>query len=274
MKQRNNRIKTGSRDTGPFVGPVVQIASPEIVEMVGVAGFDFVWLDCEHGSFYLDQLVHMLRAADAVGITPFVRVPDSTPSYISRVLDAGAMGVIVPNVETPEQVKSVVSACRYQSGENGGTRGACPGTRASWHQTMDWPSFVQEANRNISAWVLIENMQAVRNIDDILAVEGLDGVVLGPFDLAQAMGYQGQVHHPEVDAVMQGIVTKALARGVDVVASLFSGSPEAMSKERQQWTEMGVKIFSIGSDRRLIVNAMRDRVAAVHTGRPLSATPA
>lgn len=264
MKQRINRIKTGASGAQPLVGPVVQLASPEIVEMAGVAGFDFVWIDCEHGSFYLDQLTHMLRAADAVELTPIVRVPDQSPSFISRVLDAGAMGVIVPNVQTADQVRSVVSACRYQAGDNNGKRGSCPGTRASWHQTTDWPGFVQEANRNISAWVLIENMQAVSNIDEILAVDGLDGIVLGPFDLAQVMGHQGQVHHPEVDAAMREVVIKALAKGVDVVASLFSAQPQAMREERQQWTDMGVKIFSIGSDRRLIINAMRDRADAVH----------
>lgn len=263
MRERINRLKVAKNADKPLIGPVVQLASPEVVEMVGVAGFDFVWIDCEHGSMYMDQLVHMLRAADAVALTPIVRVPDATPSFISRVLDAGALGVIVPNIERADQVRAVVEACRYLIGDNGGKRGSCPGTRASWHQSSDWPSFSEHANENISAWVLIENTQAVNNIDEILAVPGLDGIVLGPFDLAQVMGYPGQVHHPEVDAAMKNVVQKALSKGVDVVASLFSATPDAMRQERAQWSAMGVKHFSIGSDRRLILNAMKERVQAV-----------
>jgi len=263
MRERVNHVKGTRNAKKPLAGPVVQLASPEVVEMVGAAGFDFVWIDCEHGSMYMDQLVHMLRAADAVALTPIVRVPDTTPSFIARVLDAGAMGVIVPNIERADQVQAVVAACRYQIGDNGGKRGSCPGTRASWHQSNDWPNFAQHANDSISAWVLIENTEAVNNIDDILAVPGLDGIVLGPFDLAQVMGYPGQVHHPEVEAAMKGVVKKALNRGVDVVASLFSATPDAMRQERAQWSAMGVKLFSIGSDRRLILNAMKERAQAV-----------
>lgn len=262
MKERINRIKAGTTNR-PMAGPVIQLSSPEVVEMTGAAGFDFAWIDCEHGSMYMDQLVNMLRAADAIGITPLVRVPDASPSFISRVLDAGALGVIVPNLENAGQVKSVVAACRYQIGGNGGKRGACPGTRASWHQSADWSRFSEQANENICAWILIENIEAVRNIDEILAVPGLDGIVLGPFDLAQAMGYPGEVHHPEVESAMQNVVQKAVTRGIDVVASLFSPTPAEMRKERQHWMEMGVRLFSIGSDRRLILNAMQERVAAV-----------
>jgi 4-hydroxy-2-oxoheptanedioate aldolase len=263
MKQRINGVLQRIDNNQLVVGPVVQLASPEVVEMAGVAGFDFVWIDCEHGSLYMDQLPHMLRAADAVGVTPFVRVPDQSPSFIMRVLDAGAMGVIVPNVETADQVRAVVGAARYQSGSNGGYRGACPGTRASWHQASDWGQFMQTANDQVTVWTIIETLKAVDNIDAILEVKGLDAVVLGPFDLAQQLGYPGQVRHPKVVEIQRRIVEKAQVKGVNVVASLFSGDPVGMAEERQDWVGRGIRLFSIGSDRRVIINALRDRVVAV-----------
>lgn len=262
MKQRINLTKTDKKDGKPIIGTVIQLASPELVEMLGACGFDYAWIDCEHGSMHLDHLVQMLRAADATGITAFVRVPDHSPSFISRALDAGAMGIIVPGIENARQLRTVIAASRYQDGDNGGKRGSCPGTRATWHQASDWVSFMRSANRLISVWALIENTQAIENIDEILDVPGLDAIVLGPFDLAQCMGHPGEVHHPEVDAAMENVVARAQSKGVGVVASLFSAHPEDMRRESRAWLDRGVTMFSTGSDRRLIMTAMRERYRA------------
>ncbi|GAA5236689.1 HpcH/HpaI aldolase family protein [Verticiella sediminum] len=265
VKPRTNTVRAGLAEGRLLAGPVMQVASPELIEMAGAAGFDFVWIDCEHGAFHLETAVHMLRAADAVGLTALVRVPDQTPSLIMRVLDAGAQGVVVPNVSDGAQAQAVVDAARYRQDGGSGRRGACPGTRASWHQTEDWPAFSRQANADVLVWVLIESPAAVRNIDEILQVPHLDGVALGPFDLAHDMGFPGEVDHPEVQASLDEVVNRAQERGVEVIASLFSPDPQGMARERARWAARGIRLFSIGSDRRLIVRAMRERRAAIGT---------
>lgn len=234
----------------------MQLASPELIEMAGRNGCDFVIIDCEHGSFYLEGAAEMIRAADAVGITPLVRVPNSDPSYIMRALDAGAMGVVVPNVSTLAQAKIIVSAARYKVGDNGGSRGTCPGTRATWHQTSNWSEFVRWSNENIMVWALIESAAGVNNVDEILSVPTLDAIMMGSFDLAHDMGYPGESLHPKVTEALEGVVSKARDKGVPVVANFFSTSPEGMAQERNRWLAKGVRILSIGSDRRLIHSAM------------------
>lgn len=264
MALRTNALKQSIERGRTVAGPVMQLASPELIEMAGVAGFDFCWIDCEHGSFYLEQAVEMVRAADAVGMPALIRVPNQDPSFIMRALDTGALGVVVPNVSTAEQARAVVSATRYKFGDNGGTRGACPGSRATWHQVSDWKSYAEHSNRQVLAWVLIETLEALRNIEAILAVPGLDAVVLGPFDLAHEMGHAGQVTHPEVAGALDRVADLGRAAGVTVVASFFAATSEGMAAERERWLQRGVHVFSIGSDRRLILNAMRERAAAAH----------
>jgi 4-hydroxy-2-oxoheptanedioate aldolase len=254
--QRVNRVRQTLQEGDIVVGAIMQLASPELIEMAGRNGCDFVLIDCEHGSFYLERAVDLFRAADAIGVTPFVRVPNGDPSFIMRALDSGAMGVVVPNVSTGAQVRTIVSAARYKLGDNGGTRGACPGTRASWHQTSNWKEFVRWSNENIMVWALIEGVAGVSNMDEIVSVAGLDAIMLGAFDLAHDMGYPGESHHPKVTAALDSVVAKARDKGVPVVANFFSTSPEGMSEERDRWLSRGVRIFSIGSDRRLINGAM------------------
>jgi 4-hydroxy-2-oxoheptanedioate aldolase len=228
--------------------------------MAGAAGFNFVILDCEHGSYYLESLVELLRAADSVGITPLVRIPNHDPSFIMRALDAGAMGIVAPNISTATQAKSVIAAARYKQEGNEGNRGACPGTRASWHQTDDWSIHAKQSNQTTLVWALIENKEGVDNIESITSLEGLDGVMLGPFDLAHDLGLLGQVSHPQVIQSFEKVITSAKRHDMPVIASLFGTNKEAMVQERNDWTSKGISIFSIGSDRRLIINAMKDRV--------------
>lgn len=254
--RRVNRVKQTLADGGVAVGAIMQIASPELIEIAGHAGCDFVIVDCEHGSFQLERAVELFRAADAIGVTPIARVPSNDPGFIMRVLDAGAMGVVIPNVCGKEAIERAVSAARYKEGQNNGTRGACPGTRATWHQTTDWKAFVRWSNDNVMVWALIENSEAAGNIDKILGVAGLNAIMIGPFDLAHDMGYPGESLHPQVTAALERVVKRAQDKGIGVVATFFSTTPEAMAQERERWVAKGVRILSIGSDRRLIYTAM------------------
>jgi 4-hydroxy-2-oxoheptanedioate aldolase len=234
----------------------------KVVEMAGSNGCDFVIIDGEHGSFGLESAVAMMRAADAVGVTPLVRVPDSDPVRIMKVLDACAMGVVVANVSGAAQARTAVSAARYKSGDNGGTRGSCPGTRATWHQTGNWRQFAQWSNENVMVWVLIESIAGVANAEEILSVPGLDAVMIGPFDLAHDMGYPGESSHPKVLEALDQVSARAHAKNVPVVANFFAASPEGMAQERARWLSRGVRILSIGSDRRLVCGVLAASVRA------------
>ena len=167
-----------------IAGLYIQTASPDNVEMAAQAGYDYVIIDQEHGSFDLGTTLHMIRAAEATGITPFVRVPDHTRSHIRRVLEAGALGVYVPDVRTEAQARDAVAAAKYRDEGNGGTRGACPTSRATQGRGSDWRGFVEWSNHNVMVSLLIETQAGFDNLDAILAVPGIDAVVLGRFDLA------------------------------------------------------------------------------------------
>lgn len=246
------------------VGLALQLNAPEVAEIAGATGFDFAYFDCEHGAFYIEGLTEMLRAADASGLTPIVRVPNHDPSYIVRVLDAGAMGIIVPNVNTAEQARAVVQAAKYKTGAfPQGTRGACPGSRATWHQTTDWPGFIEWSNRNTTVWALIESEEGVRNAEAIAAVPGLHALMLGQFDLSHAMGLPGQPAHSAVEQACRGVIAAARKAGIEVVASLFSHDPAQMGEEKQKWLDAGCRILAAGSDRRILYNGMTQRMRAL-----------
>lgn len=263
MKKRENLIHSKRAAGDIAMGINVQMASPENVEIIGATGYDFVLLDCEHGSFYLDRVVELCRAADAAGVTPLVRVPDQSAGFIMRALDAGAMGVVVPNISSRAEAEAAVSAAKYKAGSNGGTRGACPSTRAAWHLTSDWPGFVKWANEETVVWLLIESVEGVSRIDEILEVPGIGAIVPGPFDLAHDMGHPGDLRHPAVVEALRGMVRKARHKNVETVAVLLSSSPDELKEEVAFWKEVGATIFWVAGDRRLFTIAARQRMAQV-----------
>jgi 4-hydroxy-2-oxoheptanedioate aldolase len=264
MPQRIHLPLEKLAEGGYSVGLALQLHAPEVVEIAGATGFDFAYFDCEHGSFYLEGLTGLLRAAEASGVTSIVRVPGHDPSFIMRVLDAGAMGVIVPNVNTAEEARAAVCAARYKTSSfPQGARGACPGSRATWHQTTDWPGFIEWSNRNTTVWTLIESEEGVRNAAEIAAVPGVHALMLGPFDLSHAMGLPGQPAHPAVEEACRHVIGAARAAGIEVVASLFSHEPEQMGEEKQTWLDAGCRILAAGSDRRILYNGMSRRMRAL-----------
>lgn len=263
MKLRENRILSKRVGGGIAMGVNLQMSSPELVEIIGATDYDFALFDCEHGSYYLDRVVEMCRAADAAGVTPLVRVPDQSPGFIMRALDAGAMGVVVPNIANAAQARAAVSAAKYKEGENGGCRGACPSTRATWHLTSDWPAYAKLANEQTAVWLLIESMEGVNNLDAILEVPGFSAIVPGPFDLAHDMGFPGDLQNPKVVEAVRGIARKARERNVDTVAVLLASDPAALREEVAFWKSVGASIFWVAGDRRLFTLAARQRMAQV-----------
>lgn len=250
MNYRKNKIKTLLASGKRALGTIIQMASPEIVEAAGYAGYDFVFIDGEHGSFSFDTAVHMLRAAEAAGLVALMRVPDKTPSHIVHALDAGFMGVVVPKVNTKEDMEAIVENARYSPQ---GSRGACPRLRVTRHQTMDMEEFFQWSNENILIWPLIETLEGFENFSKIIEVPGIDAVYLGPTDLSQAMGIPGGNWHPEVVAKLEHMYNMAAAKNIDTIG-LVSGTIEEMQKQARHWLKFGCKMIIATSDRKIVMD--------------------
>jgi 2-keto-3-deoxy-L-rhamnonate aldolase RhmA len=185
---RENRVKKVMKEGGLALGTYVTFADPQVVEIIGLAGYDAAFIDMEHTTFDLNLITEMIRAADLVGITSVVRVPDNDEKLILRLLDAGAEGIIVPHVDGLEGAKRAVDAVRYGPQ---GHRGGAGGTRATRYGTISWEDHIQQSNDEILLSVMTEDQKGIGEVDQIAAVEGIDLVAIGPTDLSQAIGATG-----------------------------------------------------------------------------------
>lgn len=204
MKQRLGRGEAA-------LGCSLMFASPQIVEMLGHAGFHWVLLDCEHGSLSLGDVEIMCMAADAVGITPIARPRTNSAADIQSVLDRGAHGVQVPHVNSANDARRAVAAVKFGPGSG---RGLAAGTRPDrWGLGAKMPDFAAEANAQSLVCVQIEHQAALPNVDAILAVPGIDVFFIGPSDLSQSMGFPGDPKAPPVAQAISETLAKITAAG-------------------------------------------------------------
>lgn len=191
-----------------------------MVEAAGLGGMDFIILDMEHGPASLEAMHHHVRAAVLGGVSPVIRVSGVNAHSIGSALDTGADGVQVPNINSAEQARQAVAAARfYPSGQ----RGMCRFVRAAGFGTQAKSDYFSLANEK-TLILQVEGEEGVRNLDDILAVEGFDVLFVGPYDLSQSVGLPGQVDAPAVLELIQQIARKASAKGVMLGA--FSDEPQ------------------------------------------------
>ena len=208
---RVNVMKATIRSGQPAFGVSVMIPSPQVVEMVGKLGFDWVLIDCEHGTISLENVELMIMAAEASGITPIVRPGTKDPDDILKAMDRGAMGVQVPHVNCAADAVRVVESVKYHPM---GKRGMAAATRpADYGFGISMTDYVSQANRETLICVQLEEVEALRNIDEILKVSGVDVFFVGPSDLSQSMGYPGRSDAPEVRAAIDGAFATIVAAG-------------------------------------------------------------
>jgi 4-hydroxy-2-oxoheptanedioate aldolase len=193
-----------------------------------------------------------------------VRLPDDSESGILKALDAGAMGILIPGISNAEEVRSVVRAARYAPL---GTRGACPRTRATAHGLHDWKHHVEWSNQNILVWIIIETLDAFKNVEEILATPGLDGVGFGHFDLSQAMGLEGQTHHPEVNRRIEEAMRIAQRNKVEVQVQIFESSPKEIEEAARRWVKFGARILSCMTDRRVLTTGFQETFSRLALAR-------
>lgn len=166
-------------------GIFVKIPSIEVIELIGYSGYDYIVIDCEHAPFTMRELNSLVAAAQGVGLKVIVRVCDFTKSNIQQALDIGSDGVQVPQIYSVEDAKEVVRLSRYAQL---GQRGAVLSSRSSKYGLCDKAEYFLNSNQNVSVVVHIETKDALNNVEEIAAVEGIDVLFLGPFDLSTSLG--------------------------------------------------------------------------------------
>jgi len=206
-----HRVRQRLGEGKPVFGLILNFTSPWLVDLAGLAGFDFVLIDAEHGPIVPGTAEDMIRAAEAVGMSAFVRVPANLPHEIQRYLDLGAMGIQVPHVETVADAQTSASALRYPPV---GDRGLATITRAAnYGATISPADYMRLANRELAYFATIETRMAVDNIDAIAALEGVDGLCIGPGDMSVSMGHHGNRSAPEVVAATERVIAAGKANG-------------------------------------------------------------
>ena len=182
---RTNTTKAKLAEGETVFGAIIQGYAPDLVELFGAIGYDFVMIDCEHGPMGLDQVEHMVRAAEVFGITPIARIPDHADTTILRYLDRGVQGIIVPHVNTRDEADAVARAARYSPDGHRGVDDARQhdyGVKVSWDDSSRW------VNSQTLVIPMIEDTKAVENLDAILTVPGIDVLHVASGDLGQSMG--------------------------------------------------------------------------------------
>lgn len=205
-----NRAKDALRKGEAVLGAFCSMPSPVAVEIFGYAGFDFIIIDAEHGIQDYETCEHMIRASEASGIVPVTRVGLNMQQHILRFLDAGTMGLQIPLVNNKADAVNVVNSAKYPPV---GKRGLAPVRAANYGLTMPIGDYVKMANEELLVIAQVETMESVSNLKEILSVDGIDVVFLGPSDLSSSMGLAGQTTHPKVIEVIEQCGKQIVASG-------------------------------------------------------------
>ena len=223
----------------PVIGSFVKITDATVVEIMGRAGFDFAIIDMEHGPITVETAQNSVRAAELSGISPIIRVSQNDPVDILRCLDIGAEGVEVPQIRNAMDAEKMASAARFHPE---GDRGVCRYVRAAGYSSVDRHEYFQMANERTLTIAHLEGVEAVKNLDEIMAVDGVDILFIGPYDLSQSVGVPGEVTHPLVLEQMEKVIARAKMAG-KLVGTFADDIPSA-----KRWMEAGVMYIAISVD--------------------------
>ncbi len=235
------------------LGAWIQIGHPACAEIFGRAGFDWVCVDLEHGAIDLETMANIFRALSAFDAVPVARLPLNDPIWIHRSLDAGARALIIPMVHTAAQAESAVREAKYPPR---GVRGFGY-SRANVHG-MDFDAYIADANDEIAMIMQIEHADAIANLDAILAVDGVDGLLIGPLDLSGSMGITGQMDHPDMVAALRKYLDACQAH--KKAAGIHIVRPNA--DNIRQTVEAGYTLVVLGLDNVFLDDASRASLKA------------
>lgn len=234
---RENTTKRKLREGRAVIGSVLSLPDPFVAEIMGQAEFDFLLIDMEHCPLSVDQLQTMLVGARPTPSTILVRAPWNDPVAVKQILDVGAEGIILPWINSREECEAAVAAAKYPPE---GIRGFGP--RRAQRLAGGIMAYAAGANDQVMVLAQIERVEAVERLDEILTTPGLDGIMVGPADLALSMGHRSDLDHPEVEAAIQRTLDACLRHQVPF--GMFTGTFEKARK----WIGRGGRIATIGGD--------------------------
>jgi 4-hydroxy-2-oxoheptanedioate aldolase len=260
MTLPENGFKIALRDRRPIIGLWLAMADPYAAELAGHAGFDWVVIDGEHGPNDLRSILAQLQALQSSPSEVVVRPPVGEAWMIKQLLDIGARTLLIPMVDSVEQAEALVRAVRYPPAGIRGMGAAI--ARASRFNTI--PNYAAGAGQDICLVVQAETRAAMANLERIAAVEGIDGVFIGPSDLAADMGFPGRLDAPEVQAVIEKGIATILAAGKP------AGILTANETLNRHYLDLGASFVAVGADVTEFSTALR-RLAARYKpeGEPL-----
>jgi 2-dehydro-3-deoxyglucarate aldolase/4-hydroxy-2-oxoheptanedioate aldolase len=244
MKNIRQRLRDGEVVLGQLL---LEFFTPGIGPMLDACGLDFVIYDMEHGRCDISLLETMFASCRGSNIVPMVRVPDLNFAPLSRVLDLGARGVMVPRVETREQTEEIVRALKYAPQ---GKRGVAIGVAHDLYRAAG-PEFFAQANEEVTVIVQVETVKAFENLEAIVSVPGIDVVWIGHYDLTVSMGIPAQFDHPQLLRAMDDVV--ATCRKYGVAPGFLPLNQESAA----HWISKGFRMLSLGSDIGVFLEGMR-----------------
>ena len=230
-----NRTKAKLAAGEPAFGCFVRTAEPQLIEYVGMLGWDFLVFDAEHGSLQPREVEDLCRAIEPRDTTPMVRVTTNDAPTILRFLDTGAHGVHVPWVNSAADAERAVRSVKYTPR---GIRGLAGSRASEWGLRETIGEYVQRANRETLVVIQIETQDAVDAIDEYLAIDDIDVLFLGPTDLSQSLGHPGDLRHPDVLAAMDRVADAVVGSGTTL--GIYAGTVD-MTKE---WLDRGARYFT------------------------------
>jgi 2-keto-3-deoxy-L-rhamnonate aldolase RhmA len=248
--QFRQRLRSGAL----LVGTIATLGYPEVAEILTAVGFDWLFLDAEHGTFEAPTMQRFLQGAGP-NMPCLVRISASEEVPIKKALDVGAAGIIAPMVNSAEQAEQVVRLSKYAPL---GTRGVGVGRAHGYG--LSFQEYVQRANEDVSVVIQAEHIEAVENIEAIVQVPGIDAVLIGPYDLSASLGRLGQVDHPEVVSAVDRVTQACQRAGVPL--GIFGMSAKAV----RPYIERGYTLIVVGIDAMLLGTAAEQLLAQVKVG--------
>jgi len=237
---RDNRVRRMLADGQTVFGTMIStLREPAVVQIMVGAGFDFIMVDMEHGPYDMVDISNLMTVARLLGITPFVRVADCQYHIIARSLDAGAQGVMIPRVESVDQVRLAVDACRYPPI---GKRGASVTKGHNDYLKAPLGEFVEHSNREVMLILQIEREAAVRDIDALLSFPGVDAAVIGPNDLSISLGTPGDYRNGIMTDAIQRVVSSCEQRNLP--CGMHVGDRQLL----RHWMERGMRLVMCSTD--------------------------
>lgn len=255
-------LKAALREGRKLYGTMLQeFANPNLARMLSAAGMDFFIVDCEHGPFGWQAVTDLVAAAKGAGILPFVRPPQIAKESLFKPLEAGAAGLLIPYVKTPDEVRQILHHTKYAPMGERGMSMVRPHTDFVPREAAD---YVEAANRGLFTILQIETREAIDNLDALLSIEGVDAALVGPNDLALSYGKPGRIRDPELVAATERVIEAARAH--NVIAGIHLTDAEAL----REWGEKGMNLLMWSAPELMILNAAR---AALQTLKGASPHP-